>query len=320
MRYAARCSVAPPHLAWPQPKLIGARIMGDSDNTTTLPFVTRRRVLAGGMIASTAFVVEKSALAGDAAATNLPSDPALALWRAWEKAHKLTERLCRSQQRLEAKLVESVGFPCFTVRLPGGEDISVHSIEALNEVLGKEPEMAAVREKVEADLAAHQARWDAVAEETGYAEALRAEREASGRTHDLLEAFSTTPATTLAGLAGKLDAVLREGEAGEECSDFPWPQIRSALGDLVRIAQQTMPEQCFHGEQPPNPRQAAGWLLFPRLKTKKMRRRMKIGQPNFPLQRRTPQLAAMRAAVRILQRPRNWQHQMLLRHLTIRRG
>lgn len=44
--------------------------------------------------------------------------------------------------------------------------------------------------------------------------------------------------TTLAGVAGKLDAVLREGEAWEECSEFPWPQIRSALNDLVRIAQQ----------------------------------------------------------------------------------
>ncbi|MER8533344.1 hypothetical protein [Mesorhizobium sp. M0220] len=109
----------------------------------------------------------------------------------------------------------------------------------------------------EADFAAHQARWDAAAEEAGYTAALRAEREAGERAQDLLEAFSTTPATTLAGVAGKLDAVLREGEASEECSEFPWPQIRSALSDLVRIAQQ-MPEQFFHHEQRPKlrPRRA----------------------------------------------------------------
>ncbi|MER8395712.1 hypothetical protein NKH10_28295 [Mesorhizobium sp. M1340] len=95
--------------------------------------------------------------------------------------------------------------------------------------------MAALRDKAEADFAAHQARWDAAAEETGYTAAFRAEREAGEKMQDLLQAFSTTPATTLAGVAGKLDAVLREGEAWEECSEFPWPQIRSAFGDLVRV-------------------------------------------------------------------------------------
>ncbi|MER9593998.1 hypothetical protein [Mesorhizobium sp. M0244] len=223
--------------------------MGDSDNTTTLPSVTRRQVLAGGMITFTALGIEDRALAGNAGATNTSPDPALVLWREWERAHKQTERLCRRQQRLETRLVESVGFPCATVRLSAGEDVTVHSIEALNEVLGNGPDMAALREKAEADLAAHQAHWDSAAGETGYTAALRAEREAGDRAEHLLEAFSTTPATTLAGVAGKLDAVLREGEAWEECSEFPWPQIRSALSDLVRIAQQMMPEQFFDGER-----------------------------------------------------------------------
>lgn len=223
--------------------------MADSDNTMTLPYVTRRRVLAGWMITSTALVLEKAALASNAAAPSMPPDPALALWREWETARKLTERLCRRQQSLETRLVESVGFPCVTVRLPDGEDVTVHSVEALNEVLGKGPDMAALRGKAEAEFAAHQARWSAAAEESGYTAALRAEREAGDRAEDLLEAFSTTSATTLAGVAGKLDAVLREGEAWEECSEFPWPQIRSALSDLVRIGKHMTPEQFFHGER-----------------------------------------------------------------------
>jgi hypothetical protein len=232
--------------------------MADSDNSMTLPFVTRRQVLAGTVVATTAWRLEDNPLASDAGSTNVPSDPALALWREWETAHKLTKRLCHRQQRLETRLVESVGFPRVAVRLPDGEDVTIHSIEALNEVLGKGPDMATLREAAEVEFAAHQARWDAAAEETGYTAALRAEREAGDRAQDLLEAFSTTPATTLAGVAGKLDAVLREGEAWEECSEFPWPQIRSALNDLVRIAQQMMPEQVFHGEPRPKlrPRRA----------------------------------------------------------------
>jgi len=236
--------------------------MADSDNTTTLPFVTRSRVLAGGMVTSTALVLQKSALASNGVATSTPPDPALTLWREWETAHTLTERLCRSQQHLETRLVEIVGFPCVSVRLPEGEDMAIHSIEALNEVLGKGPDMAALREKAEADFAVHQTRWDAAAEETGYTAALRAERVAGERAEDLLEALSTTPATTLAGVAGKLDAVLREGEAWEECSEFPWPQIRSALGDLVRIAEQMVPEQFFPGERRPKLRRRRAGCCF----------------------------------------------------------
>ncbi|MER9282120.1 hypothetical protein NKI58_33965 [Mesorhizobium sp. M0522] len=199
-------------------------------------------MLAGGMTASTASMLEKSTLTGNATATNMSLfDPALALWREWQTAHRLSERLCREQQRLETRLVESVGFPRATVRLPEGEDVTVHSIEMLNEVLGKGPDMVALRKKAEADFAAHQVRWDAAAEETGYTAALRAEREAGDRAEELVQAFSAVPDATLAGVAGKLDAVLREGEAWEECSEFPRPQIRSALNDLVRIAQQMIP-------------------------------------------------------------------------------
>ncbi|MER8460880.1 hypothetical protein NKH82_29170 [Mesorhizobium sp. M0915] len=211
--------------------------MADSDNTTTLPYVTRRRVLAGTVVATTAWTLEGNASAGDVGRTNMSRDPALALRREWQTAHKLTNRLCRRQQRLETRLVECVGFPCVDVRLPDGEELTVYSIEALDQVLGNGPDTAALREKAETEFAAHKARWDAAAEKTGYIAALRAEREAGERTKDLLEAFSITPATTLAGVAGKLDAVLGEGEAWEECSEFPWPQIRSALCDLVRIAE-----------------------------------------------------------------------------------
>ncbi|MES0068020.1 hypothetical protein NKJ73_19630 [Mesorhizobium sp. M0074] len=211
--------------------------MADSDNTTTLPYVTRRRVLAGTVVATTAWTLEGNASASGAGSTNVRSDPALVLWREWETVHKQTERLCRRQQRLETMLVESIGFPCVTVRLAEGEQVTVHSIEMLDEVLGKAPDKATLRNKAEADFAAHQARWDAAAEKTGYTAAFRAEREAGEKMQDLLQAFSATPATTVAGVAGKLDAVVREGEAWEECSEFPWPQIRSALSDLVRIAE-----------------------------------------------------------------------------------
>ncbi|WP_206075225.1 hypothetical protein [Mesorhizobium tamadayense] len=214
--------------------------MADSDNTTTLPFVTRRKMLAGTAIALAGS--KRNAFARNGL-EDLSADPAVAVWRQWQAAHDETERLCRQQQRLERKLAESVGFPCATVLLRGGEDVTLHSLQAIHEVLDLGPEDAAMRAQAETDFAAHQARWDAAARESGYSAALQAERKAADRTEDLLELLSETPAASLAGVAAKLDAVLREEEGPADDAEFPWPQIRSVLGDVIRIGQELVPGQ-----------------------------------------------------------------------------
>ncbi|WP_309085771.1 hypothetical protein [Chelativorans sp.] len=219
--------------------------MADSDNTTSLSFVTRRRVLAGSVIAAGTWASPGNALAHFSAVEQELLDPALALWREWEIAHRLAERLCRKQQRLETKLARSIGFPRVIVSLPDGERVTVHSVDELDELFDQNPGFYAIRAKAEAEFAAHQARWDAADAEVGYSAALRAEREAGEQAAELLEALAVTPATSLAGIAGKLDAVLRSGEAWEDCSEFPWPQIRSALNDLVRVGEHLAPGQFF---------------------------------------------------------------------------
>ncbi|WP_292133395.1 hypothetical protein [Mesorhizobium sp.] len=132
-----------------------------------------------------------------------------------------------------------VGFPCATIQLSDGKRVTLHSLGALHEVLDLGPEDVGKRAKAESDFAAHQARWDAADRELGYSVTLRAEREAGDRAEDLLELLSETPAASLAGVAAKLDAVLREGEVSEDSDEFPWPQIRSAFEDMSRIGQQT---------------------------------------------------------------------------------
>lgn len=220
--------------------------MGDSDNTTTLPLVTRRRVLTGTAIAMAAW--QPTAAARNDLEKDEPTDPAVAVWREWQAAHQQAERLCRQQQRLERKLAESVGFPCATIRLRDGESVTLHSRGALQGVLDLCPEDEATRAKAEADFAAHQARWDAADREIGYSAALHAERESADRAEDMLEMLSETPAASLAGVAAKLDAVLREGEVSEDSIEFPWPQIRSTLDDVIRIGQRLVPEQMLASE------------------------------------------------------------------------
>ncbi|WP_206631169.1 hypothetical protein [Mesorhizobium sp. M7A.F.Ca.MR.362.00.0.0] len=209
--------------------------MADSDNNTPLSFVTRRTVLGATAIAILGW--ERSALAGTAPAEAVPSDPALAIWREWRNAHEASERLCDQSARLERTLVETVGFPHATVQLPGGEDVTVHSIGALREVLDADAEADEPRAKAEARLAAHQARWDAADRRIGYSSVAEAERQAADRAEELLEALAAAPATSLTGVAAKLNAVLLESEVREGGAEFPWPQIRSAFDDVMRLGQ-----------------------------------------------------------------------------------
>ncbi|WP_136617008.1 MULTISPECIES: hypothetical protein [Mesorhizobium] len=217
--------------------------MTDSDNSTTPPLVTRRRMLVGTAIALAGS--KRKAFAGTDLEIDLSADPAIAAWGKWQAAHQRTERLCRQQQRLERKLAETVGFPCTTVRLHDGENARLYSLEALTEMLDIAPAESAVRGKAEADFAAHQAHWDAADREIGYSATLRAEREAADRAEDLLELLSKTPAASLAGVAAKLDAVLREGQSSQADTEFPWPQIRSAFDDIGRISRQGGLSQIF---------------------------------------------------------------------------
>lgn len=207
--------------------------MADSDNSTTLSFVTRRKMLAGSAIAMGAW--GSGAFAGGSIADEASADPVLALWHKWQDAHRLTDRLCRQQQGLERQLAETVGFPFALIQLSDGGPVAAYSREAIADVLRLAPEEAAACARAEAEFATREARWDSADQEAGYSAAVRAEREAGDRASDLLDAMAATPATSLAGVAAKLDAVLREGKVLEDGSEFPWPQIRSALDDLARI-------------------------------------------------------------------------------------
>jgi len=222
--------------------------------------ISRRSMLAGslatpaaslltGAVATVAvWPLQNGAAVAGRLASNSAFDPALVLWRDWQAAHLNTAALCRKQQRLETQLAEKIGFPCAEVHLPDEDvTVSVSWHGDIEELFGDDPAFAALRAQAEADLAAHRARWDTEDRRIGYSAARRAELAAADHEQELVEVLMATPATTLAGVAGKLDAVLREGESFEECEEFPWPQIRAALVDLVRIGQALKPDAFMPG-------------------------------------------------------------------------
>jgi hypothetical protein len=211
--------------------------MADSDNTTTLPPVTRRELIAGTAIAVAGW--KRNAFNRNDLEIGPSTDPAVAVWCQWQDAHNFAEQLCRRQQRLEQKLIEMVGFPGASTRMCNGETVTLHSFEPFHDVPNPGPENAEAFAQAEAKLTTHHVRWNAADEEIGYSATLSAEREAGERAQDLLKVLSETPAASLVGVLAKLDAALREGQASDDSGDLPWPLIRSAFEDIGRISRKT---------------------------------------------------------------------------------
>ncbi|MGN8115366.1 hypothetical protein [Labrys sp. 22185] len=229
--------------------------MADSEISTTLPVVTRRKMLAGAALATLAWPLQAKAQDTERQCSHNSPDPALLAWQAWKTEALRTEALCHKQQILETKLVREIGFPRTTLRLPGSsEALEFFSPEDIEAVCGSTPEMADLCAKAKTELAAHQARWDVVDAQIGYSATKQAEVEAGEREQELIEALTATPATSLAGVAGKLDMIFHEGAIWEDDTEFPQPQIRSALRDLIRIAHTLQPDFFMPGSDRENAR------------------------------------------------------------------
>ncbi|MBZ9683378.1 hypothetical protein LB531_22235 [Mesorhizobium sp. CO1-1-2] len=206
--------------------------MADSDSSMSSFFVTRRRLLAGTATAAAAWPFQVKSRAAELTDGSSAADPAFRLCGDWQKIHDETLALCHEQQQLETHLARTVGFPCAEVRLADGTNVTLHSIESLNDAYSPENEVEWGRAL--ADFAAHQARWDAADAEIGYSRTDELIRQSETAESALLEDLPQTAATSMEGILAKLRVILNDGEHWEHPADFPWPHIRSVLDDLAR--------------------------------------------------------------------------------------
>ncbi len=191
--------------------------MADSEISTSLRLVTRRGFLTGTVLATSVHPFQGHAQGVVTYTDRLTSDGAYSRWQEWRAAHQMTEKLCHEQQRLETRLMKMVG---------------VHPTEPNDQ-------NTEARARLDSDVSRPNScltRWDAADAEIGYSAAKAAEERAAEHEQELAQTLWTTPAQSVAGIAAKLDALLREGEWCEACPEFPWPQVRSALTDLIRLA------------------------------------------------------------------------------------
>ena len=209
--------------------------MADSETSTTLPVVSRRRMIST-TLAATAVTFLPPANATEAS-VNAASDPAMTAWQAWQMAHRKVLALCRKQQRLETKLYRTIGVPHVSVRLPGvREPVQIISLHDLDKMIDSHPTAANLRDGLVSELSAHQQRWEEADRILGYSAALEEEEAAAVYEQHLAENLWSTPSSSLAGIAAKLEALIATGQSREDCEEPPWPQLRSALKDLQRLS------------------------------------------------------------------------------------
>lgn len=209
--------------------------MAKSENTTSLPAFTRRKILVGATFAP---LLPAGAVLQQNSACQAERDPVLALWREWQRLDAEAGKWLTKWQALEVLLFRKVGFPRVAVPDPDCEEALVYVIDHgdIDELLDATPENGALRKRLHADLGAQQARWDAAAAAVRF-DAIEARHEAvQEQAGALMDEIFRTPAASMAGLAAKLALVLLAGEEREgDVSEFPWPQVRGVLADLRRL-------------------------------------------------------------------------------------
>jgi len=68
----------------------------------------------------------------------------------------------------------------------------------------------------------------------GYS-AAKMEEAAAREEQKLAAALWAALAQSIPGVCARLVVMLEQGEWCEDCADFPWPQLRAALSDLLRL-------------------------------------------------------------------------------------
>lgn len=212
--------------------------MADSENSRTLPSITRRNLLSLA-VASLAASAAKPALGEltlDIDAEN-NGDLIVPAWRAWNEAHKQHYELCRRQQKLETAMLKMVGgrFPRVEIQVADKtEPVFARTAREINHLL-RGAELADRRRQAKAELSTRLAAWDAADAQIGYTIAYDAQSEMADTENALAEALKSIPAQSIVGVIAKLHAVIEMEDPGACLTETPWPELRSILVDILRL-------------------------------------------------------------------------------------
>ena len=183
--------------------------MADSENSRTVPAITRRNLLyvLAAFAIPTGIPFASSAAASDPDGSAMIADPVLQLFADWQAAHTRYLELSYLRWDAEVALFRRAEFPEVEIRLPDGRSFSAVTEEEIAIGLAL-PSMKRVRARASADLAAMIDRWDEMDNEIGYSRAVELENQAGDRRAALAASLIAMPTRSVAGAAAKLACLI----------------------------------------------------------------------------------------------------------------
>ena len=220
--------------------------MADSENSRTLPAITRRNLLYAPAAFALPGVIPFASVAASTAETSVNElDPVLQLFRDWQVVHARYLKLSDLRWDAEVALFRKAKFPEVEIHLPDGRTFSAVTEEEITLGLAL-PSMSKTRARARADLAAMTDRWDEMDDEIGYSRAVEAENRAADRRTALAVSLLATPARSAEGAAAKLACFIEMNtpvahyrkQLNPALRQFvkpSFPDLRAILADLVII-------------------------------------------------------------------------------------
>ncbi len=231
--------------------------MADSENSRTLPAISRGIEAPGrGTSENLPRIIDRRNLLSVAARllsaliAEIPQrresgpTPVKEMWPRWYDYHQQHMRAVRLRKKLEAELLkEAGGLPVVSLPNIGKEGVvEVHSLADINRMASQLD--AEHLSQARAELHRRRKRWKEVDERLGYSEIVAQEQELGERAGISGRVMGITRPSSLIEVTAKLHCLIVMHDPGLRLEDAPWPELRTMLKDLIRLAETRRGRPC----------------------------------------------------------------------------
>jgi len=152
--------------------------------------------------------------------------------------HEKREALSVRQQAMETRLLAMVGStPIIDLAIPGEEASAFAATDDEIDALLPGEHMADARRRAKAELDKLRVEWQAADDQLGYSRAHQEELDVMHAELEAAQRLWEIPARTIAGVTAKLHSLVEWEDPGTTPGESPWPELRSILGDLIKIGE-----------------------------------------------------------------------------------
>ena len=222
--------------------------MTDSETSRTLPMISRKEAPRSGTPENLPHVIDRRNLLPVTARllTSLIADlsdqrresgptPVREMWPRWYACHQ--QRICarRLRSKLEAEMLKQAGGAPYA-ELSIGKDASVvvHSFADINRLA---PQLNADQLfQTRAELRQRRRQWKEADERLGYSGALAQEQELAEQAGISGRVMWITRPSSVIEVTAKLHCLIVMHDPRLKLEGSPWPELRTMLKDLTRIA------------------------------------------------------------------------------------